>query len=191
MFFEEKLRHGRTRLHVDRTMDSTLTTSLLRHRVVLLSGVVDASAAGRIISSLLLLDGHHHGKPVDLYINSTGGATADGLAVIDAMYGVRAPVRTICMGQATDIAAMILAAGTRGMRHATPNASVCVAGLDSKDDRLPALLARFVDRAQEQVLQAMRQPKRMTAQDAAAFGIIDSTLAGPTKSARTAVTLQG
>ena len=154
-------------------MDSTLSTSLLRHRVILLSGPVDSCSAGRIISSLLLLDAHHHGKPIDLYINSSGGTTADGLAVIDAMQGVRAPVRTICIGQAANIAALILAAGTRGLRYATPHAAVCIANVDAMDVRFPSLLASFIDRSEDDVRQAMGTSYPMTAQDAVAFGIID------------------
>lgn len=105
------------------------TSALLQHRILFLSEPVSTASANRLIGQLLLLDSDDHEASVDLYINSPGGSLTDGLAIIDAIQCLRAPVRTICIGQAASMAASILAAGTRGQRLATLNAEVMIPAL--------------------------------------------------------------
>src|ERR1017187_5682699 len=92
------------------------SAALLQNRIVLLSEPVTAETASRLMAELLLLDAADHSSRIDLYINSPGGTVSDGLAIIDAMRCVQAPVSTVCIGQAASMAAWILAAGARGAR---------------------------------------------------------------------------
>jgi len=98
----------------------------LQHRILFLSEEVNRESANRIISGLLLLDAADKEAPIDFYINSPGGSIIDGLAIIDTMRCIHAPVGTICLGQAASMAAWILAFGAKGRRMATPHAEIMI-----------------------------------------------------------------
>jgi ATP-dependent Clp protease, protease subunit len=93
---------------------------LLEQRTVFLRGRLDGGVASRVVGELLVLDGDSN-DPVTLIVNAQGGALDDGFAVIDALGAMRAPVDTVCLGQATGTAAAVVALGT-GTRRVTPTA---------------------------------------------------------------------
>jgi ATP-dependent Clp protease protease subunit len=99
---------------------------LLRRRVILLSGPIDAERANDVMARLLFLEGEDPESPVDLRINSPGGEVLSGLAVIDTIAQLRCPVATTCAGMAASMASVLLACGTRGQRRATANARVLI-----------------------------------------------------------------
>ena len=101
-----------------------MDTSLLNHRIIFLRGAIDSESANDMIQQLIFLNAKDSEEMIDLYINSPGGAVSDGLAIIDAMFCIKAPIRTICIGRACSMAAWILAAGSKGERYATPNAEI-------------------------------------------------------------------
>ena len=103
--------------------------SLLKHRIITLDTPISAETANPVITQMLLLDAEDSVEPIELYINSPGGSVLDGLAIIDAMQCIQAPVSTICLGRAASMAAWLLAAGTKGRRFAAPNAEVMIHGL--------------------------------------------------------------
>ncbi|MDZ7337606.1 MAG: ATP-dependent Clp protease proteolytic subunit [candidate division KSB1 bacterium] len=170
------------------------TTALLSHRILFLSEPITAEVANRLIAQLLLLDADHHEAQVDLYINCPGGNVVDGLAIIDTMQCIQAPISTICVGQAASMAAWILAAGTKGRRFATPNAEVMIhqvvaAFAGQTDDiriytqrtmrlqeRLAQMLAELTGQPIEQIQKDMEHEFFMTAKEAKAYGIVDVIL---------------
>jgi ATP-dependent Clp protease protease subunit len=99
--------------------------ALLGHRSIVLSHDVNANAAHKVVTALLLLDKQAPGKPIDLYIRSNGGWIDDAFAIVDTIETLRSPVNTIAVGSTQSAGAMILVAGT-GKRIAMPNAVIMV-----------------------------------------------------------------
>jgi ATP-dependent Clp protease protease subunit len=173
---------------------TSLLDELRKHRILRLSGKVTTDTADALISQLLLLDADDGQAPIDLYINSHGGYLSDGLAIIDAMQLVQAPVSTICVGTAASMAAVILAAGAKGRRLLTPNSEVMIHQMSGahkgpesdlaiyaehlmdQQKRLEALLAGFSGKTKEQVHRDMDRDRFMTAEETLAYGLVDEIL---------------
>src|ERR671923_84095 len=94
---------------------------LLKDRIIFLGDAVEDNVANLVIAQLLFLESEDPEKDIQLYINSPGGVVTSGLAIYDTMQYLRAPVSTICIGQAASMGAVLLAAGARGEGHARPN----------------------------------------------------------------------
>lgn len=106
----------------DRSPD--VFSRLLKDRVILLGSPIDDDVANLVMAELLTLDAEAPGRDISLYVNSPGGSATAMFAVLDTMAFVRSDVATFCVGQAASAAAVILASGARGKRHALPNARV-------------------------------------------------------------------
>jgi len=100
-----------------------LPTKLLQDRIVYFYGVVDDDAANIIIMQLLWLQSDNPTKDIDLYINSNGGFVSQGLAIFDVIEKLKCKVNTVCVGQASSMAAFLLASGT-GVRKASKNSRI-------------------------------------------------------------------
>jgi ATP-dependent Clp protease protease subunit len=99
---------------------------LLRERIVFLGSALDESVANLLVAQLLFLEAEDADRPINLYINSPGGDMVGLFAVYDTMQFLNAPVATTCVGQASSAAAVLLAAGTPGLRTTLPNARVLI-----------------------------------------------------------------
>lgn len=99
---------------------------LLKERIIFIGTAIDDSVASLVIAQLLFLEAEEPEKDIFIYINSPGGLVSSGLAIYDTMQYVRPDVATICMGQASSMAALLLAAGTKGKRSALPHARVMI-----------------------------------------------------------------
>ncbi len=99
---------------------------LLKDRIIMLGTPIDDMVANVIVAQLLFLESEDPDKEIHLYINSPGGVVTAGLAIYDTMQFIRAPVATICVGQAASMAAVLLAAGAKGKRAVLPHASVMI-----------------------------------------------------------------
>ncbi|MDT8441011.1 MAG: ATP-dependent Clp endopeptidase proteolytic subunit ClpP [Desulfuromonadales bacterium] len=99
---------------------------LLKDRIIFLGGGIDDQVANLVIAQLLFLESEDADKDIHLYINSPGGVVTAGLAIYDTMRYLKAPVSTICVGQAASMGAVLLAAGTAGKRYALPNARIMI-----------------------------------------------------------------
>ena len=102
----------------------SLDDMLLENRIVFLIGEISYARAAEVIMKMLYLDNLKRGTEVSLYINSPGGSVDDTMAIYDTMRFVSSPVATYCIGRAQSGGAVILAAGTKGKRHALPHAKV-------------------------------------------------------------------
>jgi ATP-dependent Clp protease protease subunit len=94
---------------------------LLKDRIIILGNAIDDTVANLIISQLLFLESEDPDAEIFLYINSPGGYASACLAIYDTMQFVKSPVSTLCIGQASSMAAVLLAAGTPGKRYALPH----------------------------------------------------------------------
>ena len=99
---------------------------LLKDRIIFLGGGIDDHVANLIIAQMLFLESEDSEKDIHLYINSPGGVVTAGLAIYDTMQYLKAPVSTICVGQAASMGALLLAAGTAGKRYALPHARIMI-----------------------------------------------------------------
>ncbi|HGM5602771.1 TPA: ATP-dependent Clp protease proteolytic subunit [Serratia marcescens] len=167
---------------------------LLRDRIVFLNGEVNDDVAEMLCAQLLLLEAENPEKPVHLYINSPGGAITSGLAIYDTMQYIRAPVHTLCMGTARSMGSFLLMAGEPGHRMALPNASLHVhqplGGFQGQasdiliqaeemkrtKDRVIRLYAQHCGLSEEEVERVLDRDRFMTADEAAAWGLIDRVL---------------
>jgi ATP-dependent Clp protease protease subunit len=99
---------------------------LLKDRIVFLGGSIDDHMANLIIAQLLFLEAEDPDKDIHLYINSPGGVVTSGMAIYDTMRYIKAPVSTICVGQAASMAALLLAAGENGKRYSLTHSRIMI-----------------------------------------------------------------
>ncbi|MDD3294136.1 MAG: ATP-dependent Clp endopeptidase proteolytic subunit ClpP [Geobacteraceae bacterium] len=99
---------------------------LLKDRIVFLGGSIDDHMANLVIAQLLFLEAEDPDKDIHLYINSPGGVVTSGMAIYDTMRYIKAPVSTICVGQAASMAALLLASGEKGKRFSLTNSRIMI-----------------------------------------------------------------
>lgn len=177
-----------------RMREMTLDDLLLENRIVFMIGEISYRMATEVIMKLLYLDNLKRGVEISLYINSPGGSVDDTMAIYDTIRFIGSPVATYCIGRAQSGAAIILAAGTKGRRHALPHAKVMlhqpwggVTG-QAEDIRIQAeeilkakktineLLAKHTGLTPEKIAEETERDKYMTAHQAKEYGLIDDVL---------------
>lgn len=99
---------------------------LLKDRIIFIGCPIEDIGANTVIAQLLFLQADDPDKDIHVYINSPGGVVSSGLAIYDTMQYVKPDIATYCMGQATSMGALLLAAGTKGKRYALPNSRVMI-----------------------------------------------------------------
>jgi len=99
---------------------------LLKDRIIFLGGGIDDHVANLIIAQMLFLESEDAEKDIHLYINSPGGVVTAGMAIYDTMQYLKAPVSTICVGQAASMGALLLASGTAGKRYSLPHSRIMI-----------------------------------------------------------------
>ncbi len=177
-----------------RTREMTLSDLLLENRIVFLVGTINYATAADVIMKLLYLDNNKPGREISLYINSPGGSVDDTMAIYDTMTFVGSPVSTYVIGRAQSGAAVILAAGEKGKRHALPHAKVMlhqpwggVTGQASDieiqaEEILKAkktinkILSKHTNRDIEVILKETERDKYLSADEAKEYGLIDEVL---------------
>jgi ATP-dependent Clp protease protease subunit len=97
---------------------------LLKERIVFLGQTIDDDLANLVIAQMLFLESEDPDKDINLYINTPGGLVTAGMAIYDTMQYIRPDVSSICMGQASSMGAVLLAAGAKGKRYALPHSRI-------------------------------------------------------------------
>lgn len=183
-FIYEKTRDGEVMYDV--------YSRLVKDRIVFLLGEVTTENATSISATLLFLDSQDHTKPISLYINSPGGLVHSGLfTIIDTMNYIKAPVQTLCVGEAYSAAAMILSAGAKGMRMAFENADIMIHDIQSgtigsistmdrdvkrmknRNERLISILSKNTGQPVQKIRELFEKDTFFSAKEALEFGIID------------------
>ncbi|MFL3045213.1 MAG: ATP-dependent Clp endopeptidase proteolytic subunit ClpP [Candidatus Neomarinimicrobiota bacterium] len=167
---------------------------LLRERIVFLGTPIDDSVASLVIAQLLFLEAENSDKDIFLYINSPGGYVSAGLGIYDTMNYIKPSVATICMGQASSMAAVLLAGGAAGKRSALPNSRVMIhqplggaegqaSDIKIHADEILKLRARLNSILSKNSKQTLRKIEKdtdrnffMNAEEAKKYGIIDTIL---------------
>jgi len=169
---------------------------LLKERIIFLGEPIEDHIANLVIAQLLFLESEDPTKDISLYINSPGGVVTSGLAIYDTMQYLKAPVSTICIGQAASMASVLLAAGTPGKRFALPNSRIMIhqgsAGFRGNTpdveiqvrevmhltDRLTNILARHTGQTPEKIKKDSDRDYFLGAEEAKAYGLIDEVFVG-------------
>lgn len=164
---------------------------LLKERIIFIGTEIDDNVANLVMAQLMFLEYEDPDKDIQLYINTPGGIVSSGLAIYDTMQYVKPDIMTICIGQASSMGAVLLAAGTKGKRQALPNSRVMIhqpmggAGGQASDieihareiidlrNRLNQILAKHTEQPMEKVQKDTERNFYMSAQEAMNYGVID------------------
>jgi ATP-dependent Clp protease, protease subunit len=170
---------------------------LLKDNVIFLGQPIDDTVSNLIIAQLLFLEAENPEKDISLYINSPGGSITAGLAIYDTMQYVKPNIQTLCVGQAASMAAVLLAAGTKGKRFALPNSRVVIhqplimgGGLSgqateieihAKDimrmrKRMNEILAKHTGQTTERIDRDTDRDYILQAHEAVEYGLVDQVM---------------
>lgn len=103
-----------------------LYSKLLKENIIFLGTPIDDGVANVVIAQLLFLQKENKNQDISLFLNTPGGSVTAGLAIYDTMQFVQCPIATYCIGQAASMGAVLLAAGTKGKRHALPHSRIMI-----------------------------------------------------------------
>ena len=174
---------------------SDLYSHLLSQRIIFLGTPIDDQIANLVVAELLHLESDDPGKDISVYINCPGGSVYAGLAIYDTMQFVKPEIATIGVGVAMSFGALLLSAGAKGKRMALPNAKILIHQLGGGYEgeasdieiqaretialkrRIEELIAQHSGQPPEKVANDMERDYFMTAEEAKAYGIIDTVIA--------------
>lgn len=97
---------------------------LLKERIIFLGSDITEVLADVVMAQLIFLEYEDSDKDITIYVNSPGGYISAGLAIYDTIQFIKPDVSTICIGQASSMAAVLLAAGKKGKRYALPHSRI-------------------------------------------------------------------
>ena len=155
--------------------------------------VTDVSA-NLVVAQMLFLEAEDPSKDIHFYINSPGGSVSAGFAIYDTMQYIKCDVSTICIGMAASMGAFLLSGGTKGKRLALPNAEIMIhqpsGGARGQEteirivaenilktrNKLNEILAANTGKSVEEISRDTERDNYMTAQEAVAYGLIDSVV---------------
>jgi ATP-dependent Clp protease protease subunit len=167
---------------------------LLEDRIVFIGSPIVDVVANSVIAQLLYLQKADKTRDIHLYVNSPGGSVSAGLAIYDTMQYVSCPVETVCVGMAASMAAVLLAAGTKGKRYALPHARIMLhqpwggvqgtaADVEIEAEEILAarnilnrILSKHTGRTIEQVERETDRNKYLSAEDARQYGVVDEVV---------------
>ena len=172
---------------------------LLKDRIVFIGTVVEDTIANLVIAQMLFLQMEDPDKDINVYINSPGGSVTSGLAIYDTIQFVKPDVATYCIGQATSMGALLLAAGTKGKRYALPHARIMIhqpwggvqgaaadISIQAKEilrlrEKLNEILAHHTGQSLEKVEKDTDRDYFMSSEEAKEYGIVDEVIMGKKK----------
>lgn len=167
---------------------------LLKDRIIFMGDQVQDGMANTIIAQMLFLESEDPDKDIFLYINSPGGVTTAGLAIYDTMQYIKPDVATICMGQTTSMAALLLAAGAKDKRYALPHSRVMIhqplggmqgqatdIDIHAKEilkvrETLNQILAKHTGQDIQKIREDTERDFFMSSEEAKNYGIIDKVI---------------
>lgn len=177
------------------TVQYDIFSKLLSDRIIMLFDKIDDNTACVVISQLLFLESVDSKKEIRIYINSPGGSVKAGLAIYDTIRHIKCDVSTLCVGEASSMGALLLAAGTKGKRYSLENSSIMIhqalgavpfgQATDIKiqaelialtKSKLDKLLAKMTGKTEEQISKDTDRDYYMTPFQAVEYGIIDEVI---------------
>jgi ATP-dependent Clp protease, protease subunit len=174
---------------------------LLKERIIFIGTPIDDNVANAVVAQLIFLEYEDPEKDITIYINSPGGSVSAGLAIYDTMAHVKPDVCTICVGSAASMGAVLLAAGTKGKRYILPHSRVMIhqpsggATGQAADIQITAkeilkiktiltdILTKHLEKDRAVVEKDAERNFYMNAEEAIAYGVVDSILSREIKTA--------
>ena len=178
--------------NVERAYD--IYSRLLKDGIIFLGSAVDDNVANVIIAQLLFLEAEDPEKDISLYINSPGGIISSGMAIYDTLRFIKNDIVTICIGQASSMAAILLSAGTKKKRFALPNSKIIIhqpmGGFEGQatdilihaeeikriKEKTIEILSFHTGQKKEKIKVDIERDYLMNADEALNYGIIDSVI---------------
>ena len=167
---------------------------LLKERIIFVTGPVEDYGASLITAQLLFLEAENPKKEISMYINSPGGYVTAGMGIYDTMQYIRPKIQTLCVGQASSAASLLLCAGNPGERYCLPNSRVLVHQPSASyygqaadiarhaqeivklKRRLNEIYSKHTGQTVEAVEKMLDRDTYLTAEEAKAFGLVDKIL---------------
>ncbi|MBI5369444.1 MAG: ATP-dependent Clp endopeptidase proteolytic subunit ClpP [Planctomycetes bacterium] len=167
---------------------------LLKDRIVFIGTPIDDYVSNLVIAQILFLQMDNKSQDINIYINTPGGSVTAGLAIYDTMQFVQCDVATYCVGQASSMGAVLLAAGTKGKRYALPHARVMIhqpwggaqgVASDIKihaeeilllKKKLNQVMARHTGQTVERIAKDTDRDHFMSSEEAKTYGIVDEVV---------------
>ena len=167
---------------------------LLKDRIIFIGTPIDDNVSNIIIAQLLFLQMEDPEKDVDVYINTPGGHITSGLAIYDTMQFIKPDINTYCIGQATSMGALLLAAGTKGKRYALPHARIMIhqpwggvqgaaadINIQAKEilrlkERIEKILSKHTNKPLDKIKKDTDRDYFMSAEEAKEYGIVDEVI---------------
>jgi ATP-dependent Clp protease protease subunit len=167
---------------------------LLKDRVIFIGGEIEDDMANLIIAQLLFLQNENADADISIYVNSPGGVITSGMAIYDTMQFVGCNVATYCLGQAASMAAVLLAAGTKGKRYVLPNSRILIhqplggargtatdINIQAEEilrmrSRLNEILAKHTGQPVTKIEEDVDRDRFMSAEEAVAYGLADQII---------------
>jgi ATP-dependent Clp protease protease subunit len=167
---------------------------LLKDHIIFLGQPVDDQVSNLVIAQVLFLEAEDPDRDINLYINTPGGMVTSGLAIYDTMQFVRPDINTMCVGQASSMGAVLLAAGTKGKRSSLPNSRIMIhqplggaqgqatdIEIHAKEilrikDRINEILVKHTGKDIETVRHDTDRDKFLSPDEAKEYGLIDSVI---------------
>ncbi|NCN08774.1 MAG: ATP-dependent Clp endopeptidase proteolytic subunit ClpP [Leptospira sp.] len=168
---------------------------LLKDRIIFLGSGIDETYANVITAQMLFLEAENPERDIYLYINSPGGYVSAGMAIYDTMQYIKPEVRTLCIGQASSMAALLLAGGAKGKRSALPNSRIMLhqpfggatgqasdIEISAKEiiktkDTLIQIYEKHTGKSADQIRKDTERNFFMSAEEAKAYGVLDNVIA--------------
>jgi len=163
-------------------------------RIIQICETITPTLANQVILKLLAYESNSPGRPVHMQIFSPGGCVVSGLAIVDVMAHISAPVFTYCIGYAASMGAVLLACGHPQHRYILPHSRVMIhqprgfaggtldnlrstlAYQSALESELETLLARATGKTRREIRNASRFDNWMDARRAKDFGLVDHIL---------------
>ena len=167
---------------------------LLKDRIIFIGTPIDDVVSNLIIAQLLFLQMEDTDKDIDVYINTPGGAVTSGLAIYDTMQFVKPDINTYCVGQATSMGALLLAAGAKGKRYALPHARIMIhqpwggvrgqaadISIQAKEilrlrTRIEEILSKHTGQAIDKIKKDTDRDYFMSAEEGLKYGLVDEVV---------------
>lgn len=164
---------------------------LLRERIIFIVGPIDDNVANLIVAQMLFAEYENADKEVRIYINTPGGSVTAGLSIYDTMQIIHCDIRTVCLGQAASMGALLLAGGTKGKRSCLPNSRVMIhqpsggsqgqasdIEIQAKEilylrTRMNEIMAFHTGRSTDEIALDTERDHFLTPQEAVEYGIVD------------------
>ena len=167
---------------------------LLKDNIIFIGQQIHDALANTVVAQLLFLEAEDPEKEISVYINCPGGSVSAGLAIYDTLQFIRPDVTTYCLGQASSMGAVLLAAGAEGKRFALPNSTIMIhqpmGGFSGQESdirirareimrirsRLTDILARHTGKTTEEIANDIERDHFLTADEAKDYGLVDAVI---------------